>query len=292
MKKYLKFAILNLLLLSTFAKADAGVIFNVSNQHKEQLVPEKVEEVCYKKVGEVELTMKVYYPKGFVKSKLYPVIVLFHGGGWKNGSINQLKAQALELMEKGMIAITPEYRLKEKHGTTPYESVKDACSAIRFIRDNASAWSIDPDKIAVCGASAGGHLAAATDFIKLNDDNDQSKSSAKPNLLALFNPVINNGPGNYGYELFGDNYKVISPFHNIVQGGAPTIIFSGTKDNLVPPAVLIAYEKVMKQKGNECKLLLYDGQGHGFFNYKASGNRYYSETLEELVNFLKQHKFI
>lgn len=280
MKKYFNLFCLWLLFLTACAT------------ERQDSVAQRVDLVTYKKIGNILLTMKVYYPKDFTREKLYPVIVLFHGGGWENGSMDQLKPQALELVARGMVAITPEYRLKAKHGTSPYESVKDACSAIRFIRDSALVWSLNLHKIAVCGASAGGHLAAATDFIQLNDVDNKSSSSPKPDLLILFNPVINNGPGNYGFKFFGDDYKAISPFHNIKAGGAPTLILSGTKDNLVSPGVLQEYQTVMKQYGNECKLLLYEGQGHGFFNYKKEGNKYYTETLTELIAFLKQHGYL
>lgn len=247
--------------------------------------------LTYKNANGIKLHMKVYYPPGYDSAKLYPAIIFFHGGGWVNGSIDQFKPQALYLSKLGMIAITPEYRLIGTNGATLFDCVRDACSSVRFIRSHAGILRINVNKIAVAGGSAGGHLAAATDFIHLEDNFDTSDYSCRPDLLVLFNPVINNAPGYYGYQILGDNYKQVSPYHNI-RKGAPAIIFSGSEDKLVPVEMLKEYRDLMTRKGNECELIIYEGQKHGFFNYKKGANRFYSETLDQVTGFLKEHGFI
>lgn len=94
-----------------------------------------------------------------------------------------------------MICILADYRVQTVDGSTPFESLEDAKSAVRFIRDNAEKLHVDPDKI-VC--SAGGHLATATAAI---EKYNELSISTKPNALILFNPVIDNGPS--GYDMTG-----------------------------------------------------------------------------------------
>jgi acetyl esterase/lipase len=252
------------------------------------------DEIVYKKIDTTELKMKFYRPVNFTRDKKYPAIVLFFGGGWNSGSIKQLEPQAKHYASLGMIAITADYRVKNRQHTTPFESVMDGKSAIRYVRTHAGQLGIDKNKIAAGGGSAGGHVAAATDLTNLDEPGEDLSVSSRPNALVLFNPVFNNGPGNYGYERLGERYKEISPFHNIKKGAAPTAVFLGTADKLIPTETAKQYKEVMEANGNRCDLFLYEGQPHGFFNYKKNTgeNKYYEETLNESVRFLTSLGYI
>lgn len=254
---------------------------------------QKVSEIVYKTVDTVSLKMKVYYPDDFKPGDRRPAIVLFFGGGWNNGKIDQFKRQAIYFAGLGMIAITPDYRVKSRQNTTPFESVKDAKSAMRYVRSNADKLGIIPNKIAAGGGSAGGHIAAATDLCAIDETTDNLSIDARPNALVLFNPVFNNGPGNYGYDRFGDKYTQISPYHNIKKGAAPTIVFLGTKDELIPVKTAEMYKQKMEEVGSRCDLFLYEGQGHGFFNYSPKlKTPYFDQTLKEATTFLKSLGYI
>jgi len=105
--------------------------------------------------------------------------------------------------------------------------------------------------------------------------------------------VFNNGPGNYGYDRLQDNYEQISPYHNIRKGAAPAIVFLGTQDKLIPVATARQYQQKMREVGSRCELVLYEGQGHGFFNYKSNkSNPYYEATLKEADRFLRSLGYI
>jgi acetyl esterase/lipase len=189
------------------------------------------------------------------------------------------------LSQRGIVCFLVDYRTKNGNNSSPFESLKDAKSAIRYIRKNAADFKIDPGKIIAAGGSAGGHLAAATALIEgYNEDTDDLAISAIPNALVLFNPVIDNGPGGYGYERIGDDYKSFSPLHNIKKGAPPTLILLGTNDALVPVVTVEYYEQVMEKVGSRCELRLYEGAEHGFFNYRNF--EYYKNTLMETDLFL------
>jgi acetyl esterase/lipase len=175
--------------------------------------------------------------------------------------------------------------VKSRQKTSPFESLKDAKSAIRFIREHAEEYRVDTAKIIGSGGSAGGHLAAAAATIEgYNEASDDVSISCVPNALVLFNPVIDNGPGGYGFERIGDQYKDFSPLHNIQKGAPPTILFLGTEDPLIPIETAKYYQTVMEKVGSRCEVLLYEGEGHGFFNYKSPEN--YSSTVYEADWFL------
>ena len=108
----------------------------------------------------------------------------------------------------------------------------DAKSAIRFVRENASVWNIDENKIIASGGSAGGHLAAATATLKeFNDEQDNLNYSSVPDALILFNPVLDTY---FATRRLGELAKKISPLQNIGPKMPPTLILHGTKDTIVP----------------------------------------------------------
>lgn len=244
------------------------------------------EQISYKQIDSTKLFMEVYYPETIEKEKKYPAMVFFFGGGWIGGSIKQFEPHAKYFSQRGMICFLVDYRVKERQQTTPFESLKDAKSAIRFIREQAAELHIDTSKIVAAGGSAGGHLAAATALIgNYNENTDNISLSCIPNALVLFNPVIDNGPGGYGYDRIGDDYKNFSPLHNIKNGVPPTILFLGTNDNLIPLETARYYQKIMEKLNSQCELYLYEGQGHGFFNYKNF--EYYKKTVMKADEFLQ-----
>jgi acetyl esterase/lipase len=88
----------------------------------------------------------------------HPVLVWIHGGGWQSGSHDQAPSFALALRERGITVASIEYRLS--HEAVFPAQIHDCKGAIRYLRANASTYNLDPDRIAVWGSSAGGHLAA------------------------------------------------------------------------------------------------------------------------------------
>ena len=249
-----------------------------------QLLSQSTDTVQYKQVDASSLYMVVNYPPDFDTNKTYPAIVFFFGGGWNGGNTGQFEHQANYFANRGMVCFRADYRVKNRQGTTPFESLKDAKSAMRYIREHAGRFHVDPEKIVASGGSAGGHLAAATALITAYNENTDLSCSCVPNALVLFNPVMDNGPGGYGYERVGDAYKTFSPLHNIEEGAPPTILFLGTEDRLIPVETAEYYKVVMEKVGSRCDLLLYEGQTHGFFNYGQLKN--YKKTVSEANKFL------
>jgi len=224
-------------------------------------------EQIYKQTDTMKLKMVIYRPTNFRKTEKYPTIVFFFGGGWVGGTINQFRPFADHCVTKGMIAVLVDYRVKSRQNTTPFESLKDAKSAIRYLRKNGTELGIDTAIIIASGGSAGGHLAAACfTNTTINETGENLNVSARPNALVLFNPVIDNSALGYGYERIGERYLEFSPLHNIRKGFPPTIFFLGTKDKLIPVATAQMFKHKIDSTGSSCELHLYEGMEHGFFN--------------------------
>ena len=252
------------------------------NYSSSQILPEKI---FYKSTEQTNLNLFVYNPVDFDKSQTYNCIVFFHGGGWNSGDYKQFERQSIYFASRGMVAISVEYRIRNKHGTSPIEAMEDAKSAIRFIRSNAKVFSINPNRIAAAGGSAGGHLAAVAGNIDLFDNSREDLTiSSKPNLLILYNPVIHYGR-KWGWI---DNPSNASPFENLSKGAPPTIILTGTEDKIVPVELIENYKKRMEAVGSRCDVIFYEGAEHAFFNKGQD----FIDTVYESDIFLKSNWYL
>jgi len=255
------------------------------------IVPD--EKVTYKTAGEVSLQLHIFKPANHKTTDSTPCIVFFFGGGWVGGTPSQFYPHCRYLSSRGMVAISAEYRVRSRHETTPYECVKDGKSAIRWVRLHADKLGIDPRRIAAGGGSAGGHVAAATGSVKrFQEPGEDIAISTRPNALVLFNPVYDNGPEGYGHDRVKDHWRAFSPMHNIDGDTPPTIVFLGTKDKLIPVSTAEEYKGLMVRSGRRCDLHLYEGQPHGFFNYRDGNNTYYYQTVIEADKFLASLRYL
>jgi acetyl esterase/lipase len=122
-------------------------------------VPETVEErrnLTYVRYGSRALQLDLYRP--VAHGELRPGVVLVHGGGWRSGYRENLTPLAIALAERGYVAVTISYRLApEAHYPAAIHDVK---AAVRWLRSHAQQYGVDPDRIAVGGASAGGQIAS------------------------------------------------------------------------------------------------------------------------------------
>ncbi len=254
-------------------------------------------EETYKTVGDTRLKLYVFQPPDAKPGDKRAAIVFFFGGGWTSGSPRQFLPQCKYLAQRGMVAIAADYRVASRHQVKAVDCVRDAKSAIRYVRTNATRLGVDPDRIAAAGGSAGGHLAAACGTISgLDEPNEDAHISSKPNAIILFNPAVVLAPVD-GLEIdkqrlaglddrLGVAPRELSPYHHITAGAPPTVIFHGKADKVVPYATVEAFTKAMQEAENKCVLHGYDGAGHGFFNYDRGDNQLFITTLREADKFL------
>ena len=260
----------------------------------------------YKGVGDVSLNAYIFEPKGHVAADQRPAIVFFFGGGWRGGTPGQFLPHCQHLAERGMVAISVDYRVKSRHDAWPQDCVEDAKSAIRWVRKNAKRLGVDPDKIAAGGGSAGGHLAAATAVIKgFERESEDTSISSAPNAMVLFNPAVALTQVD-GLKVVPEDKledikertqgrpEEIAPINHVRKNLPPAIIFHGTADPTVLFASVAEFTKRMEAAGNRCELMPYKGQVHGFFNAgrgkgeaRAVANRYYHKTVKQMDAFLQ-----
>lgn len=249
----------------------------------------------YKTVNGTELKLDVFEPAGFKTTDLRPAIVFFFGGGWSGGDTKQFYQQARALADQGMMAFSADYRVGNRNKTTPFECVKDGKSAIRWVREHAAELGVDPDRIVAAGGSAGGHVAACTGVIEGNEEaGEKTAISSLPNAMILLNPVLDTTHKGFGAKEFKPGQQTaLSPCHHVRKGIVPTIIFHGTADKIVPFENAERFTKLMKDAGNVCVLVPFEGKDHGFFNgsffRRGNSDADFELTMKHSIEFLKEH---
>lgn len=239
---------------------------------------------AYRKIEGGELNLYILNPPNHRPGDKSPAIVFFFGGSWRRGQPSQFARQAQYFAARGMVAICADYRVRERQGTTPFECVADGKAAVRWIRSHAGELGIDPHRIAAAGGSAGGHVAvcaALTDG--LEEPGADVAVSCVPDALVLYNPVIDTSEAGFGYKAIGTRWEEISPVHRVRAKMPPTLVFHGKNDRTVPFSGIERFVDEMKQRGNACQLMAFDGQGHGFYVRKEP---FYSQVVAETDRFL------
>jgi len=249
----------------------------------------------YKTIGDVELRLYLFVPDGHAPGARRPAIVFFFGGGWRSGNPRQFEQQCRYLAARGMVAVAADYRVTTRHDSRGVDSVRDANSAVRWLRANADRLGIDPQRIAAGGGSAGGHLAATTGVAPgLDEATEDPDISSVPNALVLFNPFLvalkveGSGldyPGDITHSAGIEPIK-ISPYHHVRAGLPPTIIFHGRADKTVPYRTVEMYAEKAREVGSRCELVGYDDADHGFFNYGRGDGREFVDTVHRMDRFL------
>jgi len=245
-----------------------------------------MDRVIYKQVGKIELKLDLFRP-AHQTTGLRSAIVFFYGGGWAKGRLETFHPHCRYFADRGMLAAAAEYRVRDQHGTTPFECVADGRSALRWLRSHATELGIDPHRVAAGGSSAGGHVAACAALIA---DEDQ-QVSARPDALILYNPAVDPTAANL-VDRFEGRAAELSPLQHVHAGAPPTIIFHGTADQIVPVASVERFAQLMTAAGNRCELLTFPGKAHGFHHFGTNNNQPYTELIAIADRFLTELGFL
>ncbi|MBI5440577.1 MAG: alpha/beta hydrolase [Deltaproteobacteria bacterium] len=217
--------------------------------------------VVYGRGGARELKFDVYQPP--VDRAYRPAVLLIHGGGWYEGDRTMLQGYAVQLARRGFVAFACEYRLSGE-AVWPAQ-LDDVTLAFRAIRPRAAELAIDPNRVAVLGNSAGGHLAlmlAAT----------LHGASFRPAaVVALYPPARLRGlsadgavAALLGGRLEPGRLRDASPIEQVSPGFPPTLLLHGNADDVVPCEDSLDLYAQLRQVGSGAELHLFEGAGHGF----------------------------
>ena len=260
----------------------------------------KQTEEVYKQVDGISLKVDIFQVAGKSPQQPRPAIAFFHGGGWAFGERSEFHEACVRYANLGLVTFSFEYRLSinpdgtyPHPGITPVECVKDARSAMRWIKENAAEFNIDPERIVACGQSAGGQLAYSTALIDhVNEPSDNLDISPVPAALVLYSSSVNMVEA-WADMLLGDRRNEIwsiSPHHNLRPGMPPAIQFHGEFDDQVPFWAVRHFRDKTISMGNEFKLVEFKGRKHYLGDGDPQYGRYYDEGILQTTDaFLREH---
>lgn len=245
------------------------------------------DSIVYSKVGDRELLCDVYRPKG---DELHPAVLVVHGGAWRSGNRKQLQGYAKALAERGCVCFAIDYRLAPKDKFPA--QIDDCRSAVKWIRENANDYNVDPKRLGAIGYSAGGHL------VTLLGTTGEAPTKENGNVDTRLQAVAAGGaptdfrffPDNgkwAEYWMGGDlntaaeNFKAASAAAFADKEDAPTFFFNGTADKLVPLLWTKSGHEALKQAGVPTQMHTIEGADH----MQAARDR---EALTKAYDFLTQ----
>jgi acetyl esterase/lipase len=263
-------------------------------------VPETVtveRNIEYGKGGNTSLKLDLYSPKE--RPKQLPAIVFIHGGAWKGGYRQMYHYYCTRFAERDYIAATITYRLTSE---APFPAaVHDAKCAVRWMRANAEKLGADPNRIAVAGGSAGGHLALMVGYADVpeleGDGGHADESSLVQAVVSLYGPTdltaetarnenaVVRFLGNESFDKAPDRYKLASPVTHVSKDDPPTLLIHGTLDSTVPSNQSELLADALRKVSVAHELDIVEGWPHAM-DLEPDVNRH---CLEKMIDFLNKN---
>jgi acetyl esterase/lipase len=235
--------------------------------------------------------------------KVRGAVLILAGGCYTFTAEREAEPVALQYTAAGYHAFILEYSVAPNRFP---QALRDICRALTLIRQHAADWHIDPEKIAVCGFSAGGHLAASLGVFwnqaELFSTAGIDNNSVKPNALILSYPVITAGEFRYdglienllGADASPEMVKMISLETQVSSSTPPTFLWQTVEDELVPVENSLLFASALRKHKVLFEMHIYPQGIHGqalateeTANEKYKANSHVATWLELSVQWLR-----
>jgi acetyl esterase len=247
---------------------------------------------------EVAIPVRIYFPEGAAP---FPVMVFYHGGGWVIGNIDSHDALCRKLTNAiGCVTVSVDYRLAPEAKFPA--AAEDSYAATQWVSEHAASLGCDPKRLAVCGDSAGGNLAAVVPLmardrgkppiafqVMLYPCTDGSLESGSMRELAE-GYFLTRGAMNWFWNHYVRDHNdrtnpYAAPIHAPeLKGLPPALIITAEYDPLRDEGE--AYAAKLRTAGVPVTLTRYEGTIHGFVSMADSLDKG-KEAINEVVSTLK-----
>ena len=233
--------------------------------------------ITYLTASGVELKLDVYRPRA--ASGPLPTAILIHGGGYRIQSTKEAFAlNAIPWLQMGWNAVNVEYR-SSGVALAP-AAVEDIRCALRWVTQNAKQYNIDPNRIVLTGASAGGHLASIGGMLPESAGLDRRCPGREPLKVAAiiswygvfdYTTLVDDPTRDYAMSWIGPQpnrmevARLVSPATYVRAGVPPLLHIHGDADPTVPYDQGVREVEALKKVGVTAELFTVPGGGHGNF---------------------------
>ena len=248
--------------------------------------------VVYKDTPETgKLRLDIDYPDG--NKKIFPVVIFLHGGGWVTGDKASIDSKKWipEFSKAGFAVASVNYRLAPE--TTFPGPVEDVKSAIQFIIDNAQKYSLNKDKIAIVGSSAGANLGMLAAF-QINKEKPKTVKVIVDlwGPADLTDPNFNEETKGYINQFLGDSAKAAeaSPINYVDKDSPAFLIVHGDRDSVVPYEQSLRLQAKLKEvKAPKASLITVLNGVHYFIDNSAQVRPTRAQLQTRINNFLNKY---
>jgi acetyl esterase/lipase len=215
-----------------------------------------------------------------------PALLLLHGGAWMLGDRAQLRGYGFLVGREGFVVVAGEYRLSSK-ALWPAQ-LEDAAAIFDWMVKNEGALGIDPNRIAVAGASSGGHLALLLAAMRSNDRD--TGPAAAVSLYGITEvagaPALHDAvTALFGGQIEAEGARQASPVSYVSDRHPPTLLLHSRGDEIVPYRQSLEYYERLADAGVPAELALFDGAPHAFDADPQLGR----QVAGTIVSFLQRH---
>lgn len=229
-------------------------------------------------------------------AKKQPVIVFLCGGGWSETDPTVWMAEMAFFAKRGYAVAAVQYSVS---GQAPFpEQIVEIRQAIRYLRAHAEELRLDPERMAIMGESAGGHLAAITalsaDRSEFDSEEYRQYSSAVRAAVICYGPNALPEYDDMG-RLGGNQLNAVEKLVRckalseqpelmrrvdcrayVTKDAPPFLLLHGTEDALVPVSQSDAFYKTLTETGVPAEYLRIEGAAH-------AGAEFFQEQIKEAV---------
>lgn len=239
-------------------------------------------------IGKNEAVLTAYIQTAdetIARSEARPAVLVIAGGGYEFVSYAEREPVAMAYAAQGFQTFTLVYSVKEK-SVFPVPQA-EALEAIALMRRQAAQFCIDPERIAVVGFSAGGHVAAGAGVFwndrRINPLADRTEG--KPNALVLVYPCITAGeyayPGINSVHGKGTEYPDCLSLENYVGPDTPpAFLCHSAEDTCVPAMNSLLFAGALAKSRVPYELRIYKEGGHGVSLATKAVSTPYLKTLD------------
>lgn len=195
-----------------------------------------------------------------------PAVVVIPGGGYNHLGEREADPVALQFAAAGYHTFLLAYGVKEQ--ARDYLPLRQVSEALGAIRAHAEEWGVCPDKIAVCGFSAGGHLALASAVLEL--PGPDAAGQQRPDAVLLGYPVVTAGEyahrGSFCCLAGSEDPAAHTAFgleDKIRPGMAPVFVWHSMEDQTVPVENTLLLIGALRRAGVPCEAHLFPSGPHG-----------------------------
>ena len=259
--------------------------------------PATPKDVVYKEASGEKLQLHVYAPADAKSGDNRTAIVFFFGGGWSGWNPTQFEPFARHFAGLGCVAVCADYRVSSRHKTTPADAVRDAKSAVRFVREHAKEWGVGPEPDrggGRVGGRAPGRVHRNRARLPRRDGRQGRRRRAE--RAGAVQPRTRHLGGGLRRGEAGRRTQADLATAPRPRETATRVVLHGTADTTVPFQQVKAFAKAMKDAGNVCEVEAFDGRGHGFFNHpdfrKGAKPDNYEACVKRATKFLEDHTFL